>query len=148
MSGVLHVATAAVVKVSLGGNGGNRVARFVQRGDLVPVGVDGEQLERLTARGLIAAVVVEEELVVDLDAERVAAEAVTQAAFDEAVKTAAKELVLAREPELEAGIQQELARLDAEREREFEARVTAAAETIAANQAPPKTGTAKPATKP
>jgi hypothetical protein len=57
----LHIVTAAFAKVSLGGNGGNRVARFVQRGDLVPEGVDSEQLERLTARGLIAPVELEVE---------------------------------------------------------------------------------------
>lgn len=59
MTAAIYVATASVVKVSLGASGGNRVARFIQRGDILPEGLDVEQLERLTARGLIAAVVVE-----------------------------------------------------------------------------------------
>ncbi|MFE7198508.1 hypothetical protein [Microbacterium oxydans] len=55
-----HIATAAVVKVSIGSPSGNRVAQFVQRGDLVPGGVAEEQLEHLVSRGLIKAVEVEE----------------------------------------------------------------------------------------
>ena len=50
----LHIATAAVVKVSIGSASGNRVARFITRGDIVPEGVAKEQLERLVSRGLIA----------------------------------------------------------------------------------------------
>ena len=48
-----HVATAAVVKVSIGSPSGNRVAAFIQRGDVVPEGVAEEQLKRLIDRGLI-----------------------------------------------------------------------------------------------
>ncbi|WP_270366148.1 hypothetical protein [Microbacterium algeriense] len=55
-----HIASAAVVKVSIGSQSGNRVAQFVQRGDLVPGGVADEQLEHLVSRGLIEAVEVEE----------------------------------------------------------------------------------------
>ena len=65
MTADLHVVTAAVVKVSIGANGGNRVARFVQRGDLVPAGIDAEQIERLVARGLIAEQPAEEEAAVE-----------------------------------------------------------------------------------
>lgn len=56
-----HIATAAVVKISIGSAGGNRVAQFVQRGGIIPANVDEAQIERLVARGLIAKVEIEEE---------------------------------------------------------------------------------------
>ncbi|WP_396645438.1 hypothetical protein [Microbacterium sp.] len=49
-----HIVTAAVVKVSIGSPSGNSVAQFVRRDDLVPAGVDEEQLERLVRQGFIA----------------------------------------------------------------------------------------------
>ncbi|NLP82593.1 hypothetical protein HF576_01905 [Microbacterium sp. CFH 90308] len=49
-----HVATAAVVKVSIGSPSGNSVAQFVRRGDILPEGVDKEQIKRLTKQGFIA----------------------------------------------------------------------------------------------
>ncbi|MDF2917716.1 MAG: hypothetical protein K0S70_1933 [Microbacterium sp.] len=49
----LHIATATVVKVSIGGPGSNSVAVFVRRGELVPQGVSEEQLERLVKQGFI-----------------------------------------------------------------------------------------------
>lgn len=55
-----HIATAAVVKISIGSPGGNRVAQFVQRGGIIPANLDEAQVERLVARGLIAKVEVEE----------------------------------------------------------------------------------------
>lgn len=55
-----HIATAAFVKVSIGSPSGNRVAQLIQRDGLIPQGVDEAQLERLTARGLIAAVEIDE----------------------------------------------------------------------------------------
>lgn len=97
MSAVLHVATAAVVKVSLGANGGNRVARFVQRGDLLPEGLDAEQLARLEQRGLIEAVPDAEDFAEVLEAERVAQEAEAKAQFDKAVDAAAVKLVAERD---------------------------------------------------
>lgn len=48
-----HIATATVVKVSIGAAGGNSVAAFVRRGDLVPEGVSRVQLERLVEQGFI-----------------------------------------------------------------------------------------------
>jgi hypothetical protein len=147
MSPTLYVAAAAVVKVSLGAVGGNRVARFVLRGDVVPDGIDPEQLERLEARGLIEALPSIEDITAAAEAEAAATAAAEQAAFDAAVSEAAKELVLAREPELEAGIQKEVERLSAEREAEFDARVKAAAEELAAGQPAPKAGRATPASK-
>ena len=65
MTAALHVVKAAVIKVSIGANGGNRVARFVQRGDLVPAGIDAEQIARLLARGLIDVQPAEEEVEVE-----------------------------------------------------------------------------------
>ncbi len=49
-----HIATAAVVKISIGSPSGNRVAQFIQRGGIIPEGVDEEQLKRLVKRGLVA----------------------------------------------------------------------------------------------
>lgn len=57
----LHTASAAVVKVSIGSPSGNRVAVLVRRGDVIPAGVDAEQLKRLSDRGLIAKQVEETE---------------------------------------------------------------------------------------
>lgn len=51
-----HIATAAVVKVSIGDPSGNTLARLVYRGGIVPEGVSEKDLERLVARGLIAEV--------------------------------------------------------------------------------------------
>ena len=48
-----HEVTAAAVKVSIGGAGGNRVAVILRRGDVLPAGVDEEQVERLIDRDLI-----------------------------------------------------------------------------------------------
>lgn len=48
-----HIAKARVVKVSVGSDTGNRVARILFAGDVVPDGVAGEQLARLVERGLI-----------------------------------------------------------------------------------------------
>lgn len=53
---ILHRVTAPVVKVSIGSPGGNRVARILTRGSLVPEGVAAELLDSLTARGLIEAI--------------------------------------------------------------------------------------------
>jgi hypothetical protein len=49
-----HIATAAVVKVSIGSRSGNSVAQFVRRGDLLPEGLDEAQIERLLKQGFIA----------------------------------------------------------------------------------------------
>mgnify|MGYP001250666335 CR=1 FL=1 len=49
-----HIATAAVVKVSIGSSTGNSVAQFVRRGDIVPEGVDEAQIKRLEKQGFIA----------------------------------------------------------------------------------------------
>lgn len=48
-----HIATAAVVKVSIGSPSGNSVAQFVRRGDLLPEGLDEAQLERLVKQGFV-----------------------------------------------------------------------------------------------
>lgn len=48
-----YIALTAVVKVSVGSARGNRVAHVVRRGDVLPEGVEKEQLDRLEARGLI-----------------------------------------------------------------------------------------------
>lgn len=54
-----YIATAAVVKVSIGSSSGNRVAAFIQRGGIVPEGVVEDQLKSLVARGLIEEIAVE-----------------------------------------------------------------------------------------
>lgn len=48
-----HIAKARVVKVAVGSDSGNRVARILFAGDIVPEGVADEQIERLLERGLI-----------------------------------------------------------------------------------------------
>lgn len=56
-----HIAKTRVVKVAVGSDSGNRVARILFAGDIVPDGVDDEQLTRLVERGLIEKVEAEEE---------------------------------------------------------------------------------------
>lgn len=51
-----YAAKSRVVKVAVGSPNGNRVARILFAGDVVPDGVDEDQLERLLERGLIATV--------------------------------------------------------------------------------------------
>ncbi|MGX9348152.1 hypothetical protein [Microbacterium sp. KNMS] len=48
-----HTVTAAFVKVSIGSPSGNRVARILRRGDVVPEGVDKAQLAHLVERGML-----------------------------------------------------------------------------------------------
>lgn len=48
-----YAAKSRVVKVAVGSANGNRVARILFAGDIVPDGVDEEQIERLVKRGLI-----------------------------------------------------------------------------------------------
>jgi hypothetical protein len=57
-----HVVTAAFVKVSIGSPDGNRVARILARGAIVPEGVPVEALTSLVARGFITEV---DEIVAD-----------------------------------------------------------------------------------
>lgn len=52
----IYVAKAAVVKVSIGSAGGNRIARFIRTGGVIPEGVDAAALAALAKRGLIAKV--------------------------------------------------------------------------------------------
>lgn len=56
----LYRVTAPVVKVAIGSLTGNRVARILTRGALVPEGVDQALLDNLSARGLIESVEVNE----------------------------------------------------------------------------------------
>lgn len=60
-----HIVKSKVAKVSVGGVTGNRVARVLFEGDIVPEGVADEQLSRLIDRGLIAVVVEESEQTTD-----------------------------------------------------------------------------------
>ncbi|MDF2919097.1 MAG: hypothetical protein K0S70_3314 [Microbacterium sp.] len=75
-----HIATATVVKVSIGSPSGNSVAQFVRRGDLIPEAVDEAQLKRLVKQGFI-----EEFEVPEPEAEPTV---FSQADVDAAVKTA------------------------------------------------------------
>lgn len=52
----IYVAKAAVVKVSIGSAGGNRIARFIRSGGVIPEGVDAAALAALAKRDLIAKV--------------------------------------------------------------------------------------------
>lgn len=49
----LYTVKRAVVKVAIGPASGNRVARILQAGDVVPGGVDQELLDSLEKRSLI-----------------------------------------------------------------------------------------------
>lgn len=51
----LYVASAPVVKVAVGPANGNRVARIIKRGGVIPEGVDQDKLDQLEQRGLIEA---------------------------------------------------------------------------------------------
>lgn len=52
----VYVAKANVVKVSIGALDGNRVARIIRRGGVIPEGVNEASLKDLAKRGLIAPV--------------------------------------------------------------------------------------------
>lgn len=80
-----HIATAAFVKVSIGSPSGNRVAQLIQRDGLIPQGVDEAQLERLTARGLIAEVEVEVEVAEPADTDNGDGDGDGSQALDEGV---------------------------------------------------------------
>ena len=54
-----HIVNARYAKVSIGSPSGNRVARILRRGAVVPEGVDTAQLEHLVSRGIISPVEVE-----------------------------------------------------------------------------------------
>jgi hypothetical protein len=92
-----YIVTAAAVKVSIGGAGGNRIAQFLRRGDVVPEGVVEEQLERLEERGLIAELPDAEELLAAELAEQAERDAIAEAAFDAKVAAAAQQLVADRD---------------------------------------------------
>jgi hypothetical protein len=100
-----HIVTAAAVKVSIGGAGGNRIAQFLRRGDVVPEGVVDEQLERLEERGLIAELPDAEEILAVELAEQAEREAIAQAAFDTKVAEAAQQLVAERDAQKPASDQ-------------------------------------------
>lgn len=86
-----YKATAAAVKVSVGPADGNRVARIIRRGGIIPEGVEPEQLKRLAELGLIEKVA-EETSAADVEAEaKAAAEAEAEAkAKAAAAKTTGK----------------------------------------------------------
>jgi hypothetical protein len=70
-----YQAAAAVVKVSIGPAGGNRVARFIKRGGIIPEGVEQDSLKLLESRGLIEKVPAGETDTSAADAEAAAAAA-------------------------------------------------------------------------
>ena len=84
-------AASAVVKVSIGPAGGNRVARFIKRGGFIPEGVEQESLKLLESRGLIEKVSVSTDAeIAEAEAAQAAAEAEAAAAAQEAADAAAK----------------------------------------------------------
>jgi hypothetical protein len=94
---VAHVAVASVVKVSIGSALGNRVARIIRQGDVLPEGVAEETLARLEQRGLIELLPSAEEVALELAAEIEAAEAAERAAYEADVKAAAEKIVADRD---------------------------------------------------
>lgn len=77
-----YQAAAAVVKVSIGPATGNRVARFIKRGGIIPEGVEPDSLKLLESRGLIEQVVVVDTETSDADAVAAAAAAAAMAKAD------------------------------------------------------------------
>lgn len=89
-------AKALVVKVSLGPANGNRVARIIKQGGIIPEGVEKDQLTRLEELGLIEKVPAEpdesKQSSSDSDPEaeaKAAAEAEAKAAAEAEAKAAA-----------------------------------------------------------
>ncbi len=122
-----HIVTAAAVKVSIGSAGGNRIAQFLRRGDVVPEGVVKEQLKRLQRRGLIAELPSTEEF---------EAEEAALLAERDAAEVAAAEAEL--QAKIDAGIEAGVAKVLAEREQaDAEAREAADKAAAAGAQAPP-----------
>lgn len=80
-------AAAAVVKVSIGPATGNRVARFIHRGGIIPEGVEQDSLKLLESRGLIEKVAATEAS--DADAAAAAAAAKAEADADANAKAKA-----------------------------------------------------------
>lgn len=80
-----YAAKSRVVKVAVGSPNGNRVARILFAGDIVPDGVPDEQIERLLERGLIKAVESEE-----------ASEGVDEGAYEGVNVTELKKLIAER----------------------------------------------------
>ncbi|WP_455833740.1 hypothetical protein [Pseudarthrobacter siccitolerans] len=81
-----YKATANVVKVSIGPAAGNRVARIITRGSVIPEGVEQEQLDRLTKLKLIEKVTVTDEPTEEEKAAAAAAEAEAKAAAEAKAK--------------------------------------------------------------
>lgn len=85
-------AKAVVVKVSVGPATGNRVARIIKQGGIIPEGVETEQIKRLVSLDLIEKVTdaASETDSTDADTAKAEAEATeAKAAADAAAKTAA-----------------------------------------------------------
>ena len=82
-------AKAVVVKVSVGPATGNRVARIIKQGGIIPEGVETEQIKRLVSLDLIEKVTDAASETDSTDADTAKAEAEAKAAADETAKTAA-----------------------------------------------------------
>jgi hypothetical protein len=95
-----HMVTGTVVKVSVGTATGNRIARILRHGDIVPEGVDDELLARLADRGLISELPSDAELLAQAVAEREAEQEAAQAEFDARVTEAAERILADRAPEI------------------------------------------------
>lgn len=120
----IHIATKTVVKVSIGSPSGNSVAVFVQRGGIVPEGVDKEQLKRLVRQGFIEAV--------DVPDPEPEPTVFTQADVDAAVRAAEK----AKDAELASA----RALVEEEARKVAEARAAAPADVTLADGSKPPTG--------
>lgn len=93
----IYVAKAAVVKVSIGSAGGNRIARFIRSGGVIPEGVDAAALAALAKRGLIAKV-----KAAPAPSAAAAAKAKADAAAKEAADQAAADKAAAEKADAEA----------------------------------------------
>ncbi|KRE72589.1 hypothetical protein [Arthrobacter sp. Soil762] len=82
----LYKAMASVVKVAVGPATGNRIARIIRQGGIIPEGVEQAKLDQLEALGLIEQVTIE---ATPTEEEAAAAEATAKAAAEAEAKAAA-----------------------------------------------------------
>jgi len=87
----IYKAKSAVVKVSIGPAEGNRVARIVRQGSVIPAGVDAAKIEQLVELGHIEKIEIGEDgTAQDEVAAAAAAEAATKLAADAKAKADAE----------------------------------------------------------
>lgn len=124
----LYQVKALVAKVAIGPATGNRIARILKQGDIIPEGVDQAKLEALEKLGMITALqdpAEEAQALADADAKAAAAEETKRKANESRAKTAAEKKAAEKKAADEA----------ANTDPEAEAKAAQAAEVEAQRQA-------------